>query len=294
MTADASALLRIGELSRRVGVSEHLLRIWERRYGLLKPARSPGGFRLYSEADADRVRRMQAYLTRGLSAAEAARAVLSADDVAVRLRAAPRDRERRAGLSDTTADLAQALDELDEPSAQATLDRLLADFTVETVLRDVLMPYLHELGVRWQQGIISVAQEHFASNVVRGRLTSLARGWGEGNGPLAILACPPEELHDLALLVFGIVLNRNGWRVGYLGVSTPLDDVMSTATEMHPDLVVLAATTPERFARHAEQLSQLARIAPLALAGEGATRHLADAVGARLLGGDAVTEAQRL
>jgi MerR family transcriptional regulator, light-induced transcriptional regulator len=294
MTADASALLRIGELSRRVGVSEHLLRIWERRYGLLKPARSPGGFRLYSEADADRVRRMQAYLTRGLSAAEAARAVLSADDVAVRLRAAPRDRERRVGLSDTTADLARALDELDEPSAQATLDRLLADFTVETVLRDVLMPYLHELGVRWQQGIISVAQEHFASNVVRGRLTSLARGWGEGNGPLAILACPPEELHDLALLVFGIVLNRNGWRVGYLGVSTPLDDVMSTATEMHPDLVVLAATTPERFARHAEQLSQLARIAPLALAGEGATRHLADAVGARLLGDDAVTEAQRL
>jgi MerR family transcriptional regulator, light-induced transcriptional regulator len=294
MTADASALLRIGELSRRVGVSEHLLRIWERRYGLLKPGRSPGGFRLYSEADADRVRRMQAYLTRGLSAAEAARAVLSEDDVAVRLRAAPPERERRAGFSDATADLARALDELDEPSAQATLDRLLADFTIETVLRDVLMPYLHELGVRWQQGIISVAQEHFASNVVRGRLTSLARGWGEGNGPLAILACPPEELHDLALLVFGIVLNRNGWRVGYLGVSTPLDDVMSTATEMHPDLVVLAATTPERFARHAEELSRLARIAPLALAGAGATRHLADAVGARLLDGEPVTEAQRL
>jgi MerR family transcriptional regulator, light-induced transcriptional regulator len=293
MTADTSALLRIGELSRRVGVSEHLLRIWERRYGLLKPARSPGGFRLYSEADADRVRRMQAYLTRGLSAAEAARAVLSEDDV-VRVRHAHPERERRDGLSDAAAALARALDELDEPSAQATLDRLLADFTVETVLRDVLMPYLHELGVRWQQGIISVAQEHFASNVVRGRLTSLARGWGEGNGPLAILACPPEELHDLALLVFGIVLNRNGWRVGYLGVSTPLDDVMSTATEMHPDLVVLAATTPERFARHAEELSRLARIAPLALAGAGATRHLADAVGARLLDDDPVTEAQGL
>jgi methanogenic corrinoid protein MtbC1 len=94
--------------------------------------------------------------------------------------------------------------------------------------------------------------------------------------------------------VFGIVLNRNGWRVGYLGVSTPLDDVMSTATEMHPDLVVVAATTPERFARHAEELSRLARIAPLALAGAGATRHLADAVGARLLDDDPVTEAQRL
>jgi DNA-binding transcriptional MerR regulator len=293
MAADASPLLRIGELSRRVGVSEHLLRIWERRYGLLRPARSAGGFRLYSDADADRVRRMQAYLSRGLSAAEAARAVLGEDNV-VRVRAAPSDGHRLDGLADAVAALARALDELDEPAAQAVLDRLLADFTVETVLRDVLMPYLHELGIRWAQGSITVAQEHFASNVVRGRLTSLARGWGEGNGPLAILACPPEELHDLALLAFGIVLNRNGWRVGYLGVSTPLDDVMSTAAELHPDLVVLASSVPERFTPHTDALSRLARIAPLAVAGAGATREIANAVGARLFADDPVTEAQRL
>ena len=276
-----------------MGVSEHLLRIWDRRYGLLKPARSPGGFRLYSEADADRVRRMQAYLTRGLSAAEAARAVLS-DDVVVRVRTTPRGRERRDGLSDAAATLARALDKLDEPAAQATFDRLLGDFTVETVLRNVLMPYSHELGIRLQQGSISVAQEHFASNVVRGRLMNLARGWGDGNGPLAILACAPEELHDLALLVFRIVLNRKGWRVGYLGVSTPLDDVMTTAAELHPDLVVLAASVPERFTAHTNALSRLARIAPLALAGAGATKHIADAVSARLLGDDPVTEAQRM
>jgi DNA-binding transcriptional MerR regulator len=70
----ASAELRIGELSRRLGVSDHVLRAWERRYGLLRPMRSPGGFRLYSEDDERRVRRMQVHLSRGLSAAEAARA----------------------------------------------------------------------------------------------------------------------------------------------------------------------------------------------------------------------------
>ena len=69
-------LLRIGELSRRLGVSDHVLRAWENRYGLLQPVRSPGGFRLYSEADEARVRQMQAYLADGLSAAEAARAAL--------------------------------------------------------------------------------------------------------------------------------------------------------------------------------------------------------------------------
>ncbi|HJY97818.1 MAG TPA: MerR family transcriptional regulator, partial [Streptosporangiaceae bacterium] len=77
--SESSPLLRIGELSRRLGVSDHVLRAWEGRYGLLQPVRSAGGFRLYSEADALRVRRMQAHLADGLSAAEAARAVLGQD-----------------------------------------------------------------------------------------------------------------------------------------------------------------------------------------------------------------------
>ena len=70
-------VLRIGELSRRVGVSEHVLRAWESRYGLLSPVRSPGGFRLYSAGDEQRVRRMQFHLAQGLRAAEAARATIT-------------------------------------------------------------------------------------------------------------------------------------------------------------------------------------------------------------------------
>src|SRR6186997_2953715 len=70
------AVLRIGELSRRVGVSDHVLRAWETRYGLLKPARSAGGYRLYSEDDELRVRRMLTHLESGLAAAQAARAAV--------------------------------------------------------------------------------------------------------------------------------------------------------------------------------------------------------------------------
>ena len=81
LTRLGAPLLRIGELSRRLGVSDHVLRAWENRYGLLQPVRSPGGFRLYSEADEWRIRRMQAYLADGLSAAEAARAALGSERV---------------------------------------------------------------------------------------------------------------------------------------------------------------------------------------------------------------------
>ena len=289
--AEPPGLLRIGELSRRVGVSEHLLRIWERRYRLLQPARSAGGFRLYSDADMNRVQRMQAQLARGLSAAQAARAAL--DEEATPTRSAEPELTRSDRLANAAA-LTQALDHLDEAAAHTALDRLFAQFTVETVLRDVLMPYLHDLGQRWQHGAVSVAQEHFASNLLRGRLASPARGWGHGHGPLALLACAPQELHDLPLLMFGIVLHRNGWRVGYLGMSTPLDDLLRCTTELQPDLVVITATTPERLNGLADNLTQIAHTTPLGIAGAGATEQLAKQTGARLLTEDPVTEAQRL
>src|SRR5450759_3510573 len=122
-TPDGSPVLRIGELSRRLGVSDHLLRAWESRYGLLQPVRSSGGFRLYSEADALRVRRMQAHLAHGLSAAEAARAVLAEDSRAGadRGRAAVQHRAPPAA-SELPGILRQALDAFDEPAAQAVLD----------------------------------------------------------------------------------------------------------------------------------------------------------------------------
>ena len=174
------------------------------------------------------------------------------------------------------------------------LDRLLSDFTVETVLRDRLLPYLFELGQRWEQGTVSVAQEHFASHVVRGRLTSLARGWGDGRGPYVLLACPPGEQHDLALIAFGIILNRCGWRVGYLGVNTPIPDLIRMTPHLRPSVIVLAATTSERFEAVVPELTALAAMTPVALAGPGATSDLALTIGARLIEGDPVTAAERL
>ncbi len=285
-------LLRIGELSRRLGVSDHVLRAWESRYGLLQPVRSPGGFRLYSEADELRIRRMQAYLADGLSAAEAARAALSGGADAAPGRHAEAHLAVSAG-SEPSAALRQALDAFDEPAAQAVLDRLLADLSLPAVLRDVVMPYLADLGERWQRGTANVAMEHFASNLIRGRLAGLARGWGSGHGPQALLACPPGELHDMALMVFGIVLNRNGWRIGYLGTSTPVEELARAVDATHPDLVVLAATLPEILEPLRPELASLARRAPLALAGAGATPQIASAVRARLMAGDPVTEAEQ-
>ena len=283
-----SAHLRIGALSRRVGVSPELLRAWEQRYGLLRPVRSAGGFRLYSTADEARVQSMRRHLDAGVSAAQAARLALEepGSDVG--------ELVRPAGLAQLSADLRATLDRLDERGAHATLDRLLAAVTLQTVLRDVVLPYLHELGERWARGDASVAQEHFASNLLRGRLLGLARGWGEGTGPRAVLACAPGELHDLPLIIFGVVLSGRGWPITYLGPDTPVATIQEALADVEPRLVVIAAMTSRPLHAAQPHLTELARHVAVALAGAGATEDLARATGASLLDGDPVTAAERV
>jgi MerR family transcriptional regulator, light-induced transcriptional regulator len=268
--------VRIGELSRRTGVSPELLRAWEQRYGLLRPTRSDGGFRLYSPQDEHRVASMRSHLERGLSAAEAARITLDEEST-------PAPAAELPVLALGASALRAALDRLDESAAHAAIDGLLSSFSLEAVLREVVMPYLRELGDRWERGEASVAQEHFASQVLRGRLLGLARGWDRGPGPRALLACMPGEQHDLGLIVFGLGLRDRGWRITFLGPDTPLDTLSDTATTLEPDAVVLSATTPDRFESGRDALRRLARAVPLWAAGAGATPDVATATGVRLL-----------
>jgi MerR family transcriptional regulator, light-induced transcriptional regulator len=293
--------LRIGELARRTGASPEVLRAWERRYGLLRPTRSQGGFRLYTIADEERIHRMKQYLARGVAAAEAARLAVDAEPpepdaetTTPAVLAAETTAAAPPPLQMATRELTGALDRFDEEQAHAVLDRLLAAYRIETILRDLLVPYLHDLGERWASGEVTVAQEHFASNLLRGRLLGLARGWGQGHGPTAVLACLPSEQHDLGLIAFGITLYRRGWRIIYLGPDTPIATIRQAADSITPDLVVLAGTVPEPFAAHADAIADLARHTTLAIGGAGATQELATRTGARLLDQDPVSAAQSM
>jgi len=287
---DDSANLRIGALSKRVGVSPELLRAWERRYGLLQPSRSAGGFRLYSGSDEARVQSMQRYLEAGLSAAEAARLAVAGAD-----RVAAEPGSGKARLTELATELETALARFDESAAHAALDRLFSAFRLQTVLREVVLPFLAELGRRWERGEATVAQEHFASNLLRGRLLGLARGWADAAGPRAVLACAPGELHDLPLISFGLALAARGWSITYLGPDTPIATIKETLVGRERPLVVISAVSAARLRAVQDELAELATDVRLALAGGGATKELASATGAALLlDEDPVTAAERV
>jgi DNA-binding transcriptional MerR regulator len=285
--AEPGQLLRIGELSRRSGVSPGLLRAWERRYGLLVPTRSPGGLRLYSDDDVRRVKAMQRHLAAGLAAAEAAA-------LAARQPSPGPDPDSTV-TARAREELDSALAAFDESRAQDVLDRLAAQVSVDALLEKVVVPFLRALGEKWERGEASIAQEHFATSLLRGRLLGLARGWGRGIGPCAVLACAPGEQHDLGVIAVGLALRARGWRVIYLGPDTPLDTLAEAARACDPRFVVIGVVDPRTLRRRHAELEALAREAPLCLGGAGA------AAAARDLGGDVVVleggpveEAERL
>jgi MerR family transcriptional regulator, light-induced transcriptional regulator len=281
--------LRIGQLAKRTGVSPELLRAWEQRYGLLQPTRTAGGFRLYSAVDEARVQRMQSLVSGGLAAAQAARLILSGGEPAP-----PTASPAATTLAEAADDLTASLDGLDEQAANTALDRLFSAYTVETVLQDVVLPYLHRLGDRWAAGEASVAQEHFASNLLRGRLLGLAQGWGQGQGPAAILACLPGEHHELGLLAFGVALRRRGWRITYLGTDSPIGAVADTSRTLAPAVVVLLSMNPDNSLDHAREIEQLATQVPVVIAGTGATPEIARQTQTRVLEQDPVSAAETI
>jgi methanogenic corrinoid protein MtbC1 len=109
-----------------------------------------------------------------------------------------------------------------------------------------------------------------------------------------VLACAPGELHDLPLIVFGLVLASRGWAIAYLGPDTPVATIRDAFARVEPDLVVISATATQRLRAAKAELTELARVVPLALAGAGASAGLARSIGATLIDGDPVTAAERI
>jgi DNA-binding transcriptional MerR regulator len=283
-------LFRIGELSRRTRLSPDVIRAWERRYGLLRPERTPGNLRMYSVEDVSRLRLMQHYLSRNIPAARAAALVHEAQTAA---------HDRNPGIPDgdvrrALATLRDSLERYDDGPADRVLERLLALFAPGAILRDVVLPYLRELGDRWACGEATIAQEHFASSFLEAWMLGLARGWGRSGQRRALLACVSGERHVLGLIAFGLAVHELGWKVTYLGADTPLGAVERAADALGPDAVVLAAALPHPLAQASDAVAALARRHPVALGGAAAARSGAHWTASRVLPADPLVAAQAL
>src|SRR3954469_12404446 len=283
----AESLLRIGELSRRSGFSADVIRAWERRYDLLRPTRSDGGYRLYSADDISRLRLMRHYLGRGVPTSQAAGLVH-------RVQTAALDANPGVPAGDVHKALRvlrDSLERFDDGPADRTLERLLGVFTPGAVLRDVVLAYLREVGERWACGEATIAQEHFASNFLEGWMHTMARGWNRSGPYRAVLACVPGERHALGLMAFGLALHDLGWRITYLRADAPLPAVEHAADAVATDVVVLSAALPTTLASEVDALRALSRRHAVAVGGAGAAANRSEWLASRTLPADPIIAA---
>ncbi len=276
--------VRIGELSRRVGVSPDVLRAWERRYGVLSPQRSPAGQRLYTAQDEQRIRRMRESIDSGYSPRVAARLAIGetagvpAEGSGIST-AAP----LLPPLEELASRLRESLFALSDDRSNRALDQLLTGYGIEAVLVRAILPLLREIGDLWARNELTVGQEHFASALLIGRLRALGRGWDEGDGPRVLVACPAGEAHDLGLLCFSLLMRERGLRITYLGASVPSESLFDAAERVDPAVAVIAGVREEPFWDSYEALAELSFQRPLLLGGAGASPALVEVLSAQVL-----------
>ncbi|MEI7625888.1 MAG: cobalamin B12-binding domain-containing protein [Actinomycetota bacterium] len=276
--------VRIGTLCARVGITPERLRAWERRYQLVIPQRSPSGYRIYSPADEARVARMLSLIELGYAPVEAARISIHGTEVSA----------KPASASALVAELHMAAASFNDAAVHGVLDHLFAQESVDLAISEVVMPFLFEQGQQWESGSGSIAEEHFTTTIIRGRLGALSHRWGAGDGRMALLACAPGERHDIGLLCFGLALRARGWRVTYLGADTPISELDGLAVRLAPAATVISAAIEEVFEAHLDELASLSARTPLYIGGAGSTEAVALRIDARLLRGDPVSAAIQL
>ena len=224
------------EVEERTNVPATTLRQWERRYAFPMPERSSSGYRLYSQEDVEKISMMKRHIDDGVPASRAAELV--------KRHVVTTETSRPANAF--SKELAQALVSLDESRADALMSEAHALHSVEAVLFDIVKPTMIEIGQRWHDGDISVAVEHFATNYVHGRLRSLLNlSPNSRRANSVVVACAPNDQHELGALMLSVLLRRMGYKVYYLGSSTPIPDLHEMVTVLKPSVVMISASLPE-------------------------------------------------
>lgn len=163
-----------------------------------------------------------------------------------------------------------AVRDLDGPTVRDALLQSLLTCGVDDTVTEVVIPVLHDVGQGWERGDLGVLHEHFVSSTFRGVLGDLRVPVQGDQARTIVLACPPHELHDLPLELFGAILHARSWRVVSLGANTPMSAIGEAVRFLEADACVLAGVRRSAFESRLSSLARLGARVPLFLAGEGA------------------------
>ncbi|GAA4381970.1 MerR family transcriptional regulator [Hymenobacter koreensis] len=236
----------IKDLESLSGIKAHTIRMWEQRYGVLRPVRTATNIRTYCDSDLRRLLNVATLCERGQRISYVAS--LSEEELCAAVAACTED--PHLFNPQITALLTATLD-MDERRLNATLTQATQELGFEATMLSIVYPFLQRIGVLWQTGSMNPAQEHMASHLLRQKLLASADALGipddDAPAPRWVLFLPSEEMHELALMFMNYLLRVRGHRVLYLGQNLPVEELESICQAYQPQHIATVLTTvPER------------------------------------------------
>ena len=262
----------IQTVAERTGLSAHAIRAWERRYGAIAPARSPGRHRMYSEADMHRLNllaeacrsgrqisslaklsneQLEALLGRGPSLS-AAKGTTGGDSVG-----------REAGDGAFCAQVLEAVRRLDTLGLDDVLQRAQVSLGDQGLLRRVIAPMAREFGTLWRAGQITAAQEHFFTAMAKVFIWNLTRQYRpDARAPKMVVGTPVGQYHEIGARIVSAVAANNGWNVTYVGASLPAFELAGAVQASGASALVLSIVFPQDDPSLSAELEKLGQLLP--------------------------------
>jgi len=250
MQTTAAQSFPIRAVSEITGVNSVTLRAWERRYGLIKPMRTPKGHRLYSQHDIELIQEILDRLSQGMSISQIARDILDKTSMD--------EGEQTDAWGQYCQHMIEAVSRFDEHAVEAVYNDAMSLYPVDVVTTRLIMPLLEELGKRWQEKSGSIAEEHFFSVYLRNKLGARYHHQNLRNsGPKLIMACLPGEHHEFGILLFALTAHSKGYQVILLGADLPVTELIQVAERTDSQGIVLAGSASLNCTSISEDISLL-------------------------------------
>jgi MerR family transcriptional regulator, light-induced transcriptional regulator len=246
----------IKDLERLTGIKAHTIRIWEKRYDIVDPARTDSNIRWYTDEDLKKLLNVSILNRHGIKISHIAR--LTNQQLNQKILDVIRPESDYLSQIES---LVVAMIELNEDRFEKILNHSIIKIGFEDTLYHVVYPFFEKIGILWQTGTINPAQEHFISNLIRMKLfvaIDSLPSVPSSSAKRIILFLPEWELHEIGLLTYYYIAKKHGLKVVYLGQNVPLNDLFSVAQLIEPDLLAtyfVSAITTSEMKAYIEELS---------------------------------------
>jgi MerR family transcriptional regulator, light-induced transcriptional regulator len=263
-TRDPHDSLPLRTVTRLTGLSPDIIRAWERRYAVVAPTRGPRGARLYSASDVDHLRLLRRAVSSGRAIGDVARLSQSALEelIGSAIPEATRAAVVAAPGAGSVAPAIAALERFD----RAALDRCLSDalvaFGARGFVERVAIPLLTEVGERWGDGRLSVADEHLLSGIMRNLLGGVLRSRQTSGHAGVLLATPSGERHEFGLMMAGLMIAESECDLWYLGVDLPAAEVAAAARRSGAAVVGMGVSNGTQLDASVAELRRIERELP--------------------------------